>query len=129
MHYSVTREKGISLIHDSSKPWYKGWSLVKFTTVGKGAYADASVSVEVNAGWSGANSKEEFLGGNSSITTGGSYDLPIALSPSLGYETTLTNDGARLHNISLGISYAPQGVQNPVETHFYKVDTEGKQLW
>ena len=124
-----TIEKGYALIHDSNQPWYKGWHLVKFTTKGLGAYSDASASVELNFGWSKANNIKEFLGGNSSATVGGSYDLPIALSPSVGYEETFTNQGVNLHNISLGISWAPQGIQNPVETHLYQVSTVGKKIW
>ena len=120
-----TVEFGVSVAYDeeSNEPWWKFWkklSVQPYRTVGGGAYADASVSLEVNIGVSNNNSTEAVLG--SSTTVGASYDTGLPVTPDVGYEMAIPADSkySPLHNFNAGVSF---GVPNPIETHLYRTKT------
>jgi hypothetical protein len=117
-----TYEKGFSIAYDTSKPWYKffsNWSSTTFTTKAMGAYIDASASTELNIGTSSNNQATDVLG--PSVVAGGSLDIGLPITPSVGYEATISNTANTLHNISMGISVGTPYI--PVEQHVYKAET------
>jgi len=117
-----TYEKGLSIAYDTSKPWYKffsNWSVTPFTTTAGGAYTDASASIEFNIGASSNNHSDAVLGVG--VIAGASADLALPVTPSVGYEATISNTANTLHNFSAGISVGTPGI--PVETHAYRSET------
>ena len=107
------------MIHDSNQPWYKGWHLVSFTTVGHGTYLDASASGELNIAWSNANTIDDFKGdGVTSGFSGNTTVLPTNVS--VGYEGIISDSGIVSHNVSIGLD-SPGG--SAAETHIYRVHT------
>jgi len=109
-------------VYNTSRPWYNffsNWSITPYTTVAGGAYTDASSSFEFNIGVSINNSSDAVLG--TSVVAGASVDTALPLTPSVGYEATISNTANTLHNISVGISVGAAGI--PIETHAYRSET------
>jgi hypothetical protein len=116
-----TVEYGVSVAYDeeSKEPWWAFWrkiSVQPYRTLGGGAYADASISVEGNIGVSRNNHAGDIVKGV--VTVGGSVDTGLPITPDIGYEVTYSDDPniKPFHNVSAGISW---GVPNPVESHLY----------
>jgi hypothetical protein len=117
-----TVEYGVSAAYDeeSNEPWWAFWrklSVQPYRHIAGGAYADASISLEVNVGVSANNHTDAVLKG--STTTGVSVDTGMPVTPDVGYEIAIPDDPNTkvLHNLSLGISL---GAPNPVEAHLYR---------
>ena len=114
-----TYGRGFYMIHDESKPWYKGWDLgwydVKPLFYG-GAFAGVGGGVTIDFTWSDNDFPEQLSG--KSLAIGGS----VGLGAELGYELGVSMQGAyNTHTISVGLGgYAPV----PFETHIIPVVTE-----
>ncbi len=115
-----TLETGITISHDSTKPWYTGWKIGSFTTEGVGGYAGADAGGEICFGTSSNNDISALKG--TSVTVGGSADIPITANfLNVGYETVLSNTAEPLHTFSFG-AYGNPFV--PGEAHTYITETQ-----
>ncbi len=115
--------KGFSIAYDTSKPWYKffsNWSFQKYTTKAYGAFSDASISTELNFGWSSLNDSKLVLG--KSVIGGSSFNTTVLPENiAIGAEITFpVNNGIKMYNISIGLD-SPGGL--PMENHAYRANT------
>jgi len=73
----------------------------------------------LNIGGSSNNHSDAVLG--TAVIAGASYDTALPITPSVGYESTISNTANILHNFSAGISMGAPGI--PVEMHGYGSET------
>ena len=114
-----TIEKGITMSHNSKMPWYTGWKMGDFSTVGVGGFAGADGGMEINIGNSQNNDIMALMG--TSITTGGSVDIGFV---SMGTEVSVSSTSASLNNISIG---AYGNALSPGEAHVFATHTQVNQ--
>jgi hypothetical protein len=112
-----TAEFGPIIAHDSSKPWYTGWSIGLLTTEGAGAFAGVDAGVETTFGYSDNSHVSDLTGW--STTSGASGNV---LGANGGYESS-NPDGTQFQPVN-AIYMGGKASIVPYETHLFRTHTQ-----
>lgn len=113
----VTTEFGPVIAHNSSKPWYAGWSIGLLTTEGGGGFVGVDAGFETTFGYSNNNHVTDL--GGWSTTTGTAINI---LGASSGYESS-NSDGTEFQPMNT-VSIGGKASIVPYETHLFRTNTQ-----